>query len=198
MYTALIKQGNVSYTEYEKEEHSSWNAAYSPYLDDNKNGKSNLDDLIDWMFNQSRNATLDGKANKEPLNSIIWDAKQEKEENYSLAKWERLRVAIQQAGTLVNMDCTDDKIKDMIKTLDIIITDENKYKADMSELLKKIYSAEKLNEQDYLVYSWLEFQKVLMKAQEILKNIDTLQENIDAMLVELEITINNLVPINKE
>jgi hypothetical protein len=37
-----------------------------------------------------------------------------------------------------------------------------------------------------------------MKAQEILKNIDTLQENIDAMLVELEITINNLVPINKE
>lgn len=107
-------------------------------------------------------------------------------------------MAIQQAGTLVNMDCTDDKIKDMIKTLDIIITDENKYKADMSELLKKIYSAEKLNEQDYLVYSWLEFQKVLMKAQEISKNIDTLQENIDAMLVELEITINNLVPINKE
>ncbi|GFI41580.1 hypothetical protein IMSAGC017_01625 [Thomasclavelia cocleata] len=37
-----------------------------------------------------------------------------------------------------------------------------------------------------------------MKAQEISKNIDTLQENIDAMLVELEITINNLVPINKE
>ena len=37
-----------------------------------------------------------------------------------------------------------------------------------------------------------------MKAKEISKNIDTLQENIDAMLVELEITINNLVPINKE
>ena len=45
MYTALIKQGNVSYTEYEKEEHSSWNAAYSPYLDDNKNGKNTIHHL---------------------------------------------------------------------------------------------------------------------------------------------------------
>lgn len=46
-------------------------------MDDN-NGKSNLDDLIDWMFNRSRNGTLNGNVNKELIILIIWDAQEEK------------------------------------------------------------------------------------------------------------------------
>lgn len=196
MYSALRKYGNVSYVEYEKENHPSWNAAYSPVLDDDNNGESNLDDLIFWMFNQSRNGTLDGKVDKGPLNSVIWDAKQEKEENYSFSKWEKLQKTIAQAELLYNTYCSSNEIKNIIKTLDTLITDEYKDKADMSKLLKKIEEAEKLGEANYTSVSWYEFRQALMMAQEIVKNPDALQENIDAILLILETSINNLVSVD--
>ena len=61
MYKEMRKYGNITFTEYADEEHPCWNSAYSPTLDDDGNGVSNLDDLINWMFNQSRNGTLDGR-----------------------------------------------------------------------------------------------------------------------------------------
>ena len=122
MYSSLRKYGNVSLVEYDQEGHPCWNAAYSPILDDDNNGISNIDDLISWMFNQSKNGTLDGKVDKNPLISILYDAKQEKKENYLLTKWNELQEAIKQAEILLNSECDDNEVKEIIKKLDEIMT----------------------------------------------------------------------------
>ena len=94
--------GSVKYTEYADEEHPCWNSAYSPVLDDNENGVSNLDDLIDWMFNQSRKGTINGAIDKEPLIQILNEAKSAKEENYSETAWNTLQADIEVAETALD------------------------------------------------------------------------------------------------
>ena len=94
MYEAVRKYGNATFTIYEDEEHPCWNSAYSPVLDDNKNGVSNLDDLIAWMFNQSLEGTLDGSVDKAPLQQIINDAKAQVKDDYSKENWDQLQAQI--------------------------------------------------------------------------------------------------------
>ncbi|MBS6116624.1 dienelactone hydrolase family protein, partial [Thomasclavelia spiroformis] len=124
MYSSLRKYGNVSLVEYNQEGHPCWNAAYSPILDDDNDGVSNIDDLINWMFNQSKNGTLDGKVDKDPLISVLYDAKQEKEINYLPTQWNELQEIIKKAEILLNNECTDSELKEIIKKLDEIISDK--------------------------------------------------------------------------
>lgn len=128
MYQELRKYGNVTYTEYADEEHPCWNSAYSPVLDDNKNGVSNLEDLIDWMFNQSRKGTINGAVDKEPLVQILNEAKNAKEENYTETVWNTLQADIQVAEAAldanVNKADTDEAVRKLDASLSDIVTDE--------------------------------------------------------------------------
>lgn len=61
----------LTYTEYDSTSHFCWNYAWSKTLDDDGNGVSNLEDAIDWMFNQSRKGTLDHTVDKAPLKQLM-------------------------------------------------------------------------------------------------------------------------------
>ncbi|MEG1475754.1 MAG: dienelactone hydrolase family protein, partial [Longicatena sp.] len=122
MYHNLRKYGNISYTEYPNENHGSWESAYSNTLDDNHNGKVNIDDLIEWMFNQSRKGTLDKKVDKEPLAQIVRDAKNEEEENHTLDDWKSLQAEIVKAEALIASEsATYEQTKASAKVLDELI-----------------------------------------------------------------------------
>lgn len=118
MYKSLRKYGNVTYTEYADEEHPCWNSAYSPVLDDDKNGISNLDDLINWMFNQSRKGTLDGSVDKAPLTQIVNDAKKENKENYTNEEWNQLQLAIENANKVLSSSSDKNNLDKAARDLD--------------------------------------------------------------------------------
>lgn len=59
MYNELEKYGNIQYTEYPDEKHSSWNSVY---------GKENVQNLIDWMFAQNRK---NQEEPDQPLSEVI-------------------------------------------------------------------------------------------------------------------------------
>lgn len=122
MYQALRKFGNITFTEYADENHLSWNSAYSNTLDDDKNGKSNIEDLVDWMFNQSRQGTLDGSIDKEPLRFVIRDAKAERASSYKTQDWENLQNEITEAEqVLENKEASEQEVKKEIRKLDLLI-----------------------------------------------------------------------------
>ena len=122
MYEELRKYGNVTYTEYSAEAHPSWNSAYSPTLDDDQDGMNNLDDLIDWMFNQSRNGTLDGTVDTAPLIGVIWDAQHESESAYDAARYAQLQAECERAQRLLE-NGDEEQIKESIRLLDAIMRD---------------------------------------------------------------------------
>lgn len=122
MYEELRKYGNVTYTEYSAEAHPSWNSAYSPTLDDDGDGLNNLDDLIDWMFNQSRRGTLDGSVDMAPLAGVIWDAQQEKQDDYAASRWDQLQAERERAQRLLE-NGTQEQVKESIRLMDAVMAD---------------------------------------------------------------------------
>ena len=122
MYDAMRKYGNVTYTEYSAEAHPSWNSAYSPELDDDGDGLNNLDDLIDWMFNQSRNGTLDGSVDTDPLAGVIWDVQQQEEADYSESRWTQLQAESQRAEKLLD-EGDEEQLKESIWLMDALMND---------------------------------------------------------------------------
>ena len=122
MYDAMRKYGNVTYTEYSAEAHPSWNSAYSPKLDDDGDGLNNLDDLIDWMFNQSRNGTLDSSVDTDPLAGVIWDAQQQEKTDYSDSRWTQLQAESQRAEKLLD-EGDEEQLKESIWLMDALMND---------------------------------------------------------------------------
>lgn len=118
MYSELRKYGNITFKEYEDEEHPSWNSAYSPTMDDDNNGVNNLDDMINWMFNQSRNGTLDGSVDKEPLKQIINDAKEVDKKEYNNDDWNALQTSIKNAEEALNPAVNEEITKKAVEQLD--------------------------------------------------------------------------------
>lgn len=122
MYKALRKYGNITYTEYPDENHASWNAAYSKTLDDNNNGVSNIDDLINWMFNQSRTGTLDGKIDKEPLRAILKEAKAVNRNTYDDEEWYAIQTEITNADRYLEDDTASlQEINACIEKMDALL-----------------------------------------------------------------------------
>ena len=101
MYNALAEYGNITYTEYPDEMHESWNVAY---------GKDNVQDLIDWMFNQSKNGTLDGKTDTAPLEQIISSAEGLKEDDYTAETWEKITALKNEAENTINSGSLTDEL----------------------------------------------------------------------------------------
>lgn len=131
MYKALRKFGNITFTEYADENHLSWQSAYSNTLDDDKDGTSNIEDLVDWMFNQSRQGTLDGSVDKEPLRFVIRDAKAENKSSYKTQDWENLQNEMKAAEQILeDTEANEETVKKEIRKLDALI--ECKQTADAS------------------------------------------------------------------
>ena len=101
MYNSLAEYGNITYTEYPDEMHESWNVAY---------GKDNVQDLIDWMFNQSKNGTLDGKTDTAPLEQIISSAEGLKEDDYTAETWEKITALKNEAENTINSGSLTDEL----------------------------------------------------------------------------------------
>lgn len=117
MYEALVDYGNVTYTVYEDEGHPSWNSAYSPVIDDDQNGKSNLEDMIDWMFNQSLQGTLDHKLDVTPLQQVVKRAQQEKKEEYRFHRYQKLMKTCEQAQAFIEQPTTKEDMRTLIHKL---------------------------------------------------------------------------------
>lgn len=104
MYDVMREGGNITYVEYPTERHLSWNSAWSPKLDDDGDGKNNLDDLIEWMFNQSKHGPLDGKTEKDPLKQLVSLANAADASTYSAKTIEELSAAAAQAQALLDQE----------------------------------------------------------------------------------------------
>ena len=158
MYDELRKYGNVTYTEYSAEAHPSWNSAYSPTLDDDGDGEDNLDDLIAWMFNQSRSGTLDGSVDTDPLSGVIWDAQQETQEDYRASRFAQLQAEAERAQRLLD-DGDEEQIKESIRLLDAIMHDAQ---ADQDAVQRML-------------------ERAVLRAQRIMESGETGDELADAL-----------------
>lgn len=101
MYEAMAPYGNVTYTEYDSTSHFCWNYAWSKTLDDDGNGVSNLEDAIDWMFNQSRKGTLDHTVDKAPLKQLMKKAEAASAADYDPKTLEKIARLAQEGETLL-------------------------------------------------------------------------------------------------
>ena len=140
MYKEMRKYGNITFTEYADEEHPCWNSAYSPTLDDDGNGVSNLDDLINWMFNQSRNGTLDGSVDKAPLQQMVNDAKNAAEKDYDEEDWSLLQTTITEAEKALAPEIGEEETKKACLNLDTALS-----KAKVEDVSKDTGKEEKGN-----------------------------------------------------
>ena len=117
LYEALMDYGHVTYTVYEDEGHPSWNSAYSPVMDDDQNGKSNLEDMIDWMFLQSLQGPLDGRVDQAPLKQVLDLARLEKKEDYSHRSYRHLQQTIKEGEKLLQQATTQEELSACIQDL---------------------------------------------------------------------------------
>ena len=123
MYKALAKYGSTTYTEYDSGSHFVWNYAWSKTLDDDGNGKSNLEDAIEWMFNQSRNGTLDHSIDKAPLKEVVEKAKSVSEADYdpdTLARIESAAAAGQQL--LDSTEAAADEVRSQTEEISVLLS----------------------------------------------------------------------------
>lgn len=119
LYSKLRRYGNITYTEYPDESHFSWNSAYSTTMDDDGNGVSNIDDLIAWMFNQSRHGTLDGTIETAGLRQLVSLGENASSADYSAAAWKQLRAAVTQGRALLEKESiTREEVQDACAALD--------------------------------------------------------------------------------
>ncbi len=118
MYEAMAPYGNVTYTEYDSTSHFCWNYAWSKTLDDDGNGVSNLEDAIDWMFNQSRKGTLDHTVDKAPLKRLMKKAEAASAADYDPKTLEKIARLAQEGETLLaNVAATQEETARLCKKL---------------------------------------------------------------------------------
>lgn len=123
MYQALRAGGNVTYKRYEESSHFAWNYGWSQTMDDDNDGICNIDDEIDWLFNQSRKGPIDGQTDIGPLTQLVSIAQSATSVDYSAEVLADLDEAVAKANTLLEEQNPDDAAcKEMCRTISRLIS----------------------------------------------------------------------------
>ena len=131
---------------------------------------------------------------KTELEKTINQVKELNEDEYTSDSWKALEEALTTAEEIfAKTNTTQEEVDNATTALKDAINNLVKVTVDKTVLEQTINSTNDLNEKDYTAESWNALQKVLDQAKIVLADEDATQEEVDAMVKELQDAITNLV-----